>query len=114
MVAEHHHLLPRVAVAAGFEHAEAGAVAQEQVDDGQVPQRRVAREPARALGLRFGLADRIDARHLAQRARQAGALGGVVFDDEGADGGHGGLCKGTSAGYKLRPPQVEGVTPHRA
>ena len=85
IVAQHHHLLVRPAVAAGGQHAQATALAQEQVHDGQVPLLLVAGEPA--LALVFGLRHphRLDGCQFFQSTDEVLADGGIVFNDVRAE-----------------------------
>ena len=66
---------------AGFEHAQATALLQEEIHDGEVPPAGVFREPSFRLAFGFGPAQRLDARQFFQRPDQVLADRGVVFDD---------------------------------
>lgn len=74
---EDHHALARQAIPAAHEHAEAGAMAQEEIDHGHVPLAIGIVQPGHGLGLGFRAADHVHGRELLQRRDQTVANQGL-------------------------------------
>lgn len=79
---QHDDFLPQVAVAAAFDHIQAVALQQKQVDHGQVPGAGVVGQPLAGLVFAAGPAHHAGADQLFQGLGQVGADDGAVFDQK--------------------------------
>lgn len=85
VVAEDDHFLPGAALAACFQHPEATALAQEKINDGQVPLTGALLEPDLAFVFCFSEPHRLYRRQLFQSPDQVFSDGCVVFNNVSAE-----------------------------